>query len=368
MAMKIMVLPREDMVPYQALLYGEMRRRGARISYLGTLTPSHTLNLLLLPLELVTRRLAGARIIHLHWVFVFALPGAERFPILRRVAQVWFNVFLHTTRVLGIRLVWTAHNVLPHRPVFADDIRARRQLVGTCDLVLAHSHSALAELVGLGITPRRTAVIPIGPFGPPPSDEPLTAPGAHEGSRRLLFFGKVEEYKGVEDLLAAFAAIPADLPVNLIVAGECGDQRLRSRLRALAKQSGERVAFYLERVAEEEVASLLADADVVVLPFRRATTSASAMLALCHGRPIVVPDLAAFVDLPDGAVVRYDGTIQSLTKALVHVILLDTAELRTMSAAARAYSSAITWEEIAAETMDKLTSMLADEPHATNPS
>ena len=87
--MRILVLPR-DTNPYQELLYGEMQRLGVRVTYIGELTPSRTLNLLLLPLEVAVRRIAGARLIHLHWVFAFSLPGARRFPVMRRAAYVWF--------------------------------------------------------------------------------------------------------------------------------------------------------------------------------------------------------------------------------------------------------------------------------------
>ena len=139
--MRVLVIPR-DPSPYQRLLYGEMQRLGVQVTYIGQLTPSHTLNLLLLPLEVVARRIAGARLIHLHWVFAFGLPGARRFPILQRVAYVWFLVWLRICRMLGMHLVWTAHNVLPHAPVFADDVSARRALVEASDLVLAHSPSA----------------------------------------------------------------------------------------------------------------------------------------------------------------------------------------------------------------------------------
>ena len=59
--MKILVLPREDATPYQSLLYAEMCRRGVRISYLATRTPSHTLNLLLLPLERELGAVASTR-------------------------------------------------------------------------------------------------------------------------------------------------------------------------------------------------------------------------------------------------------------------------------------------------------------------
>ena len=154
--MKLLVLPR-DPNPYQDLLYGEMKRLGVQISYIGELTPSHTVNLLLLPLELGLRRILGARFVHLHWVFSFSLPGTRRFPLIRVVAQAWFLVWLRMCRMLGVHLVWTVHNVLPHRPVFANDASARRSLVKACDLVLAHSPSALAELSALGASARRTA-------------------------------------------------------------------------------------------------------------------------------------------------------------------------------------------------------------------
>ena len=358
--MKVLVLPREDENPYQALLYREMYRCGARVSYLGTLTRSRTLNLLLLPAELAVRRLAGARLIHLHWVYGFSFPYGYMVPVLQRLAQAWFTVWLSTVRVLGMRLVWTAHNVLPRPAVFADDVRARRQLVGACDLVLAHSDAALAELATLGIVPRKSAVIPHGPFAPSLSARELRTPGTGAGPRRLLFFGKVMAYKGVEDLLAAFAAIPAEVPVHLTIAGHCADPALRSALRTLASHCGERVSLQLERVPDQEVTRLLADADAVVLPFKQITTSGSAVLALCHGRPLVLPDRAALPDIPPEAVVRHDGTVPGLTAALVRVARADARILAAMSAAARTYPSKISWKEIAETTFDNMTRILAD--------
>ena len=360
--MKILVLPRETANPYQALLYGEMRRRGARVSYLGALTPSHTLNLLLLPLELAGQRLTGARLVHLHWTYAFSLPGAERFPVLRRVTQAWFTVWLSALRVLGMHLVWTVHNVLPHGAVSPDDIRACRQLAGACDLALAHSQSALAELAALGAVPRRTAIVPHGPLAPSLPAESLRTPGTGNSPRRLLFFGKVREYKGVDDLLTAFAVIPADVGAHLTVAGECRDPSLRSALHGLARRSPGRIELRLERVPDEEVASLFSDADAVVLPFREITTSGSAVAALCHGRPLVVPDLAAFDDLPDEAVIRYDGTVQGLADALVRIALADAEALAAMSIAARAYCSTITWDEIAQTTIDEMAQLLTGRP------
>jgi O-antigen/teichoic acid export membrane protein/glycosyltransferase involved in cell wall biosynthesis len=364
--MRVLALPR-DPNPYQGLLYGEMRRLGVSVRYIGEPTRSRTLNLLLLPLELLAGRIAGARLVHLHWVFAFTLPGEGRFPVLRRLAYAWFRVWLRTCRLLRMRLVWTAHNVLPHQPVFADDVSARRTLVDASDLVLAHSQSALAELAVLGAVPRRSAVIEHGPLGPAPSAGTLRTPGSpgspgsgDDPRRHFLFFGKVEEYKGVEDLLAAFLALPGDTPARLTVAGQCEDPGLHSRLQCLARRGGGRIALRLEHVPAAEVAPLLSSADAVVLPFRRVTTSGSAVLALSHGRPLVVPDLAGLADLPDQAVLRYNGGIPGLAGALARLARADRRVLAAMSAAASEHLSQTTWEEIAERTAIEMRLVLSN--------
>lgn len=357
--MRILVLPREDTNPYQDLLYGEMSRRGARVTYLGALTPSHTLNLLLLPLELVIRRLGGARVVHLHWVYAFGVYGSARSGSVRRAMEAWFAAWLWTLRFLDMRLVWTAHNVLPEGHVFTDDISARRRLVAACDLVIAHSTATLEQLDAMGIVPRRSAIIPHGPFTSDVQPASLRTPGEGHGPRQLLFFGKIRPYKGVDILLEAFAALPAELDAHLTVAGECGDRSLTEELTKLASRSRGRVTLRLERIPDGEVARLLQLADTMVLPFRRVTTSGSAVLALCHGRPLVVPDLPGLAELPDDGVVRYDGSARGLTGALESVILADASVLAKMSSAALAYCAAMSWSEIAERTLAEIGEMLS---------
>ena len=361
--MRLLVFPR-DPNPYQGLLYSEMQRLGVRVSYIGGLTPSHTLNLLLLPLEVAARRMSGARLIHLHWVYAFGFPGGRRVKVIRRMAYVWFLVWLRTCRVLGLHLVWTAHNVLPHGRVFPDEASARRALVKASDLVVAHSQSTLTELATLGATARRSAVIPHGPVTLKPVITPQATCGTGGEPCRFLFFGRVEGYKGVDDLVEAFAAVPDDLAAHLTVAGQCDDPSLRSRLRELARRSGARVVLRLERIPEQDLAELLADADAVVLPFRKVTTSSSAMLALSHGRPLIVPDLPALADLPDQAVLRYDGKAKALTAALTGLARADVETLAAMSRAARDYAFRATWEEIAARTRTEMLSVLGTAPGA----
>lgn len=354
--MKILVLPLEKSNPYQDLLYGAMRPHGVQISYLARLTPSKTVNILLLPAEMAVRRLGGARVVHLHWVWAFGLDISSRSRLVRRATEVWFVIWLWTLRLLGMRLVWTAHNVLPLTPVFTNDLRARRRLVARCDLVIAHSKATLEQLAArLGIVPRRSVIIPHGPFASPVDLASLRTPGDGQGARQFLFFGKIRPYKGIDTLLAAFAAMPPDLDVRLTVAGECSDGQVRAQLAEFAERSGGRVTLQLERVPETQLAELLQQADAMVLPYKQITTSGSGMLGLGHGRPLVVPDVPELAELPDDAVLRYDGTVQGLTDALTSIAQTDAAVLAKMSAAALDYCAAAGWSEIGEKTFKAMS-------------
>ena len=66
--------------------------------------------------------------------------------------------------MLGMHLVWTAHNVLPHEQVFADDVSARRALVRP---VISSSPTQNRRWPNSlrWVLWRRSAVIQHGPIG-----------------------------------------------------------------------------------------------------------------------------------------------------------------------------------------------------------
>lgn len=342
----MLVIPR-DPNPYQELLYGALRQTGVRVDYAAELTPSHTLNLLLLPAELLTQRLLGYRILHLHWVFGFGFPGGTRYAGVRRLARLWFAFNLAWARIVGFKLVWTAHNVLPHDQVFDDDIGARRALVHSCELVIAHNRYALDELAALGARPRRSRIVPLGPMATAGRFAGLPRPGSN-ATRTVLFFGNIAPYKGLDDLLVAVRVAPENLRV--VVAGACSDPEYRRHLETLAAQAGRPVKLCLTRVPDHDLEQLFATADALIFPFRTVTTSSSVLLGMMTGRPAVIPDLPALAELPDGAVIRYAAGVHGLRSALARVSSLPAAELVTRGARGRDYASAPSWATIAGET------------------
>jgi glycosyltransferase involved in cell wall biosynthesis len=350
-AIRVLVFPRDEN-PYMRLLYGELRELGVESAYLGTLTRSHTVNLLLLPFELVARRLRGWNVLHLHWVFGFSPTGAERLPLLRVAAQRLFGFILWLARRLGLCIAWTAHNVLPHEQVFADDRAARRTVVRAADIVFVHSTATVDALEEIGAAPTRWTVVPHGPFERPTVAS--RAPGQDAASLHVAFVGRIVEYKGVEDLVSAASALTPETPLRVTIAGAPDSPSLAQRLRELAAEARVPIDLQLRFLPDDELSDLLTSADVVALPFRRITTSGSVHLAMGHGRVVLIPDLPAFDDIPRDSVVRYDGTVEGLTRSLDDLAAEPRERLVAIGERASAYTDTLSWSTAAQVTRDAL--------------
>ena len=105
--------------------------------------------------------------------------------------------------------VFTAHDLLPRRT--ANRTELWRALLGRFDRVVVHSENGRAVLEGIGVDSGRLRVVPHPVF---PSDPVRTDDG-----RTVLCFGVIRPYKGLEDLVRAFDAIPPEARVILL-----GDQ------------------------------------------------------------------------------------------------------------------------------------------------
>ncbi|MCL2467420.1 MAG: glycosyltransferase [Micrococcales bacterium] len=131
----------------------------------------------------------------------------------------------------------------------------------------------------------------------------------------MVFFGQVRPYKGVEELLTAFAGL--DRPARLRVLGKPLDERYRAHVESLV--CDERVELDLRYVPDAELWPVLHQATLVVLPFRNVTNSGSLLLALDAGVPVVVSSSPAIEEVAhevgDQWVRTYTG---DLTATVLH--------------------------------------------------
>ncbi len=152
------------------------------------------------------------------------------------------------------------------------------------------------------------------------------APTAVPQERRLLVFGRLFAYKGVDTALDAMRRLPEELrDVKLIVAG-------RGPLAELARDRSE-VELRDEYIAESDVDALLDQVRLVLLPYKDATQSGVGLLAVARGIPCVVSQAGGLPELvrdsSPNLVVPPDNPAR-LADAIIEYIDHDEALRRTI--------------------------------------
>jgi glycosyltransferase involved in cell wall biosynthesis len=213
------------------------------------------------------------------------------------------------------------HNVLPHerRP---GDVALTRALLSHVDTVLTHSAGQAAQARELAPgAPVRTVTMP--PHLPTAVRQDhrteRTSVSAH-AQCRLLFFGIVRPYKGLDVLLRALARAPAH--VTLTVAGEFWGGTGETEKLIAGLGIGDRVSLRPGYLPADAIPALFAAADALVMPYREATASQNALLAFAHGVPVITTTagaLAAAVrDGVDGLTCAPDDA-GDLLRALIQI-------------------------------------------------
>jgi glycosyltransferase involved in cell wall biosynthesis len=188
------------------------------------------------------------------------------------------------------------HNVLPHerRP---GDVPLVRALLRKADAVITHSAAQAAQAKDLapGATVR-TVVMPPHLPATVPHDQNQAAErvASSAPSTRLLFFGIVRPYKGLDILLRALAQAPPH--VTLTVAGEFWSDMTETDNLIVELSLRDRVTLRPGYVPADQLLALFADADALVLPYREATASQNALLAFAHGVPVITTTAGALAE------------------------------------------------------------------------
>jgi len=315
---------------------------------------------MLFPFVAAAKRLRGYRVFHLHW-HAFYLDKKYGIPGRTLISLVNTVVSLTALKVLGYRLVWTVHNVLPHEPQTSNDRFVTRFTARLASRLIVHSTETVAQLKTLGVDTAKAVVIPHGNYeGMYPvtldRNEARKRLGLAPQERAVLFFGNIRPYKGIEKLLDAFAQLnQAD--AQLIIAGKCLDPQLDKTIRDFAAAHPKQVTYTGKNVPDDAVATYFLAADVACMPFTTITTSGSVVLAATFGVPIVAPRIGAIKDIPKEVGVLYNPAQKAALAAALKMVLADDERRARMVKASAAYAKTLDWDTIAARTYAVYTAL-----------
>jgi glycosyltransferase involved in cell wall biosynthesis len=242
------------------------------------------------------------------------------------VLEWWTAATLHTylalvlvARILGLRVVVEMHELqdpgeasVPGARHYARwGLRALLRLSHGC---VVHSKSDWLLLEsGYGSLNLEVAIAAHGPYdqyGADPGDGNPAAQAAISAVRtaprpavvNLLFFGLIRPYKGLDDLLRVFNELSEEEAAGLwlTVVGETWEGCTEPERLIRTSPHTDRITFVNEYVPDEVVAAAFAHADVVVLPYRRSSSSGILHVAMNQGLPVVVSRVGGLPEAADG--------------------------------------------------------------------
>lgn len=222
----------------------------------------------------------------------------------------WFRfviiegIFLNTFfKVLGKKIVYTAHNILPHdeegllyKVIFNIVYRI-------ADAIIVHTEKVKIELIeAFHVNESKIFIIPHGLNDSVPTTS-VTCTQAKEklginmNDKTLLFFGNIAPYKGLGELIKVFAElIKVEDDYRLVIAGQVrkrgsywnGIDDIITKLN-LENHIIKRVEF----IPDDEIEIYFKAADVLILPYKKIYQSGVIFLAYSFGLPVIASDVGS---------------------------------------------------------------------------
>lgn len=201
--------------------------------------------------------------------------------------HLWFNFAL--PRLKRYPLILTVHDPIHH----LGDTASRK----TPQIVMQFGYRRANQIIVHGeklkqiMTDRysmagsKVHVIPHVALGNPRVQSHVT-----EQNSRILFFGRIWPYKGLEYLIRAEPLITSRIPEAVIVIAGEGEDFTRYRRKMVHP---ERFVVYNQFVSDELATQLFSSAGVVVLPYVEASQSGVVPLAYRFGKPVVATSVGS---------------------------------------------------------------------------
>lgn len=341
---KVLFTPKARSNPYLQILSRALKRLGIDVEHQFTLPAFSQL----------LKRSRQVRILHLHWISDF-YRGKR--PWLRIVK---FAALLLAARILSHKIVWTAHNILPHRRTHpAIDLAGRFLITLLADAVIVHCEYAKLQITKNYRRKRGVYVIAHGSYIGMYKNQSTRLQARkfldiEKQSFVYLFLGKLLDYKRVDYLIDTFIRMD-DENSRLLIAGQCPEDEQR-RLKKFCMGGG-RMRMDFGFIPDDKVQFYFKAADVLVTPFSEVLTSGSVILGLSFGLPIIAPQRGCLPELINSraGILFSDKDPEGLLHAMQSI---QTMDLEKMGQAAYNCAETLDWAQIARLTFDLYSKLI----------
>ncbi len=227
--------------------------------------------------------------IHFDWVTSYYY---RRWKWLTYVSMGSFCAQIMLARLMGVKVVWTLHNILPHDdPNLKIHRFCQRFLARRCQWIRVFSPCSVGRAATeLGIPDSKFKIIPEGDYTQVYANhvsrvEARQKLGLAIGAKVFLYVGLIKPYKGILELIDAYGTLP-HTSSHLVIVGRIMDKAYGDKIR---QGLSDTIMLVDQFIPKDDLQVYFNAADVVVLPFQKIENSGSAIMAMGFAKPIVAP-------------------------------------------------------------------------------
>ena len=229
------------------------------------------------------------------------------------MSHYWSRFITSSVKSSGAALLNTVHDAVLHPGEDGGLKSWFFQPFSDADGYIAFSHHVARQLSGLhNIPPEKIAVIPLAPLSDPVFPCANRADNDH---LRLLFFGRILPYKGLERLIEAYALLRREgVPITLQITGAGDMRKLMPLVNGLPG-----IGIHNHWVPETKMGSVFASADVIVLPYLESSQSGIVASAFAAGVPAIATPIGGLPEqITDGinGLIAADTSPTALAQAI----------------------------------------------------
>jgi len=294
-------------------------------------------------------------ILHLHWLHENFIETNRKDATINTLKFIRRLVIL---RLVGVKIVWTAHNLKDHdnRYPLLDRI-CTTLVVRLAHAIIAHSDLAKSEVASNFNLQNRDKifVIPHGNYidfyeNKIERTQARSILGVPDSSICLLFLGSIRPYKGLPELLNAFKQLHSD-EVQLIIAGKPSKAIETERIREETSVYNN-IKFIPNFIPDHQIQVYMNACDAVVFPYKDILTSGGLLLAMSFGRACIAPRKGCFEEILDNSgAFLYDPDIQAGLAQAIKGAIQQKAHLLDMGEHNRQLAEQWNWSRLAEMTI-----------------
>jgi starch synthase len=253
--------------------------------------------------------------------------------------------------------VITLHDVNTH---YGEDIFINKLTnyfyLKSADHILVHGEKVKQELLQKGVDETKVSVIPHGDYSF------FTEYGKKnvKEDNSILFFGRIEDYKGLEYLLRAIPLIQKKVDnFNVIIAGRGNLEKYNHLIKEHSN-----IEIFNEYIEDDLVAELFHRASVVVMPYIEGSQSGIIPIAYAFRKPVVVTDVGSIPEVVDDGITGFvvpPKDSKTLAEAVIKILKDDKLRKQMGDNAYILMREYLSWNEISKKIIEIYKKTINDE-------